>query len=532
KILNRGFYSLLLLAQALGNQEIPDCELSVLSTGVHSITGDEQICPEKATILGPCRVITQEYAGIRCRNIDIVLPEAGSQHESMLLRLLSGELGARIQESVVALRGSSRWIQTFEAMELADEQSIPTVLRPGGVYLITGGLGGIGLIMASYLARVAHARLVLVGRSELPPRHEWSRILDEQGDSDGPGWRLRTLQKLEQQGAEVLTIKADVTDEDQMRGAIQQTLARFGTIHGVLHTAGLPGVGLMQVKQPASAAQVLAPKVVGTRLLTRLIQEHSQLTLDFLVLFSSITSVTGGPGQVDYCAANAYLDACAHQSYQGINTVVSVDWSEWQWNAWGAGLAGYDAESQQFFRTQREIFGISAEEGAESLMRILGSTVQRMVVSPQPFQALLDLSATLTASTVLQRTREQQQSRTRHPRPNLGSTYVPPGNDLERRIASIWEDLLGIDGVGINDNFFELGGNSLIGLDLVARLKKALQIETLAAYAIYESPSIGALARAIAQGESDQASSTSSGDRGERRRVALKRRMSSSARGN
>ncbi len=145
---------------------------------------------------------------------------------------------------------------------------------------------------------------------------------------------------------------------------------------------------------------------------------------------------------------------------------------------------------------------------------------------------MLDFSATLTASTVLQRTREQQQSRTKHPRPNLGSTYVPPGNDLERHITSIWEDLLGIDGVGVNDNFFELGGNSLIGLDLVARLKKALQIETLAAYAIYESPSIGALVQAIEQRETDQVSSTNSADRGERRRVALKRRMSGSARSN
>ncbi|HEU5378051.1 MAG TPA: SDR family NAD(P)-dependent oxidoreductase [Ktedonobacteraceae bacterium] len=523
--LNKGFYSLLLLAQALGNLEIPHCDLNVLSNNIHDITGHEHICPEKATILGPCRVITQEYATIRCRNIDIALPETGSQQEKALLRSLSNEIMAKSQESVIALRGQARWVQSFEAMELTAEEHASTPLRQRGVYMITGGTGGIGLIMASYLAQAVNARLVLVGRTELPPRQEWPHILASQGDSAGLGWKIRIVQNLEQQGTELLIVQADVTNEEQMRDAFQQALSTFGTLHGILHTAGMPGVGLMQIKSPATAAQVLAPKVAGTRLLTRLVQGYPELSLDFLALFSSITSVTGGPGQVDYCAANAFLDAYAHCTYPQFGTVVAVDWSEWQWNAWEAGLAGYDAESQQFFRMQRQTFGITAEEGTEALMRILNSSIPHVVVSPQPFQALLDLSTTLTASTVLQRTREQQQGRTKHPRPDLASTYVPPRNDLERQIAAIWEDLLGIASVGVNDNFFDLGGNSLIGLDLVARLKKALQIDTLAAYVIYEAPSISALALVIEQGQAAPASTTNS-DRGARRRDALRRRMS------
>src|SRR5204863_6607950 len=140
--------------------------------------------------------------------------------------------------------------------------------------------------------------------------------------------------------------------------------ATFGTLHGVLHAAGIPASGIMQLKTPEMAASVLAPKVEGTRVLAKVL-EH--IPLDFLVLFSSMSSATGGgPGQVDYCAANAFLDAYAHRYSSEHGRTVALDWSEWQWNAWEEGLSGYPSEAQQYFRGRREHFGISFEEGCEA----------------------------------------------------------------------------------------------------------------------------------------------------------------------
>ena len=231
-----------------------------------------------------------------------------------------------------------------------------------------------------------------------------------------------------------------------------------------------------------------------------------------------------GPGQVDYCAANAFLDAYARQHFAQHGMTVAINWGEWKWNAWEAGLAGYDAGAQTFFRENRQRFGIAFEEGAEALTRILSCRLPQVVVSTQDFRAMAELSKSFTAAAMLQKARQSHQIRTVHPRPNLGSSYIAPKNEAERKIAAIWEELLGISEVGVNDNFFELGGNSLIGIDLIARLRKDFSIETIPSYVLYEAPTVSAMGQYL-----DQSKTTVSvevrHERGEKRRESLKHRM-------
>jgi acyl transferase domain-containing protein/acyl carrier protein len=523
-MLAKGFYSLLALAQTLGDLALDDaCEITVISNELQNVTGGERLCPEKATIIGPCRVIPQEYPTLSCRSIDICLPESGSWQEEALAQQLWEELIAdsSVVESMVALRGESRWVQAFEAAALCDRQARGACLREGGVYLITGGLGGIGLALAAHLVRTLHAKLALLSRRGLPPCQEWPRILMEQGDIAGVGRQIRQVQMLEEAGAEMLIVAADVADEAQMRAAVQQTITAFGALHGVIHAAGVPGSGLMQLKSPEAAGRVLAPKVRGTLVLERVLVG---LPLDFLVLFSSITAITGGPGQVDYCAANAFLDAYARGRGTRNGLTVAIDWSEWQWDAWEEGLLGYGEEARAFFKAHRQKFGISFEEGTEALRRILSYRLSNVVVSPQDFQAMVTLSRSFTTTSVLEKERQGQQGRELHPRPALGSSYVPPRSDLERQIAAVWEELLGITPVGVNDNFFELGGNSLMGVDLMTRLRKALRADSLAAYVLYEAPTVSALAHYVEQGRETQFVEERH-ERGEKRRESLKQRM-------
>jgi phthiocerol/phenolphthiocerol synthesis type-I polyketide synthase E len=334
-----GFHSLLYLAQALGEQllTLSPAEVSaesglnicVVSNHLHEVTGEEELCPEKATLLGPCRVISQEYQNIICRSIDVMLPPAGSkQTEKLIADLLAEATAVDDRTAVVAYRGRHRWVQDFTQLRLDEAEGRPASLRDEGVYLVTGGLGGIGLELARYLAAAARARLVLVGRTPMPAREEWDGWLATHGEGDEIGQRILKLRAIEEAGGQVFVAAADVADEAQMSDLLAEARRRFGPINGVIHAAGVPGGGIIQLKTEEMAARVLAPKVAGTRVLERLLADEP---LDFFVMCSSRSSVLGGFGNVDYCAANAFLDAFAHyRRAQGDQSVISIDWDAWQ----------------------------------------------------------------------------------------------------------------------------------------------------------------------------------------------------------
>jgi len=459
--LERGFYSLLALTQALGDRGVDSCRIDVVSSGMQEVVGTEALIPARAAVIGPVKIIAQEYPNFSSRSIDITLPVDIGQ--------LGAVLSSQDDEDIVALRGAFRWVQRFDPMRL-ERCSGPGRLREGGVYLITGGLGGIALGLAEDLARLK-ARLVLVGRNAR---------------------RTAAVDRLEALGAEVLVQQADVTELRQIEAAVQAALERFGTIHGVLHTAGVPGIGLMQLKARETAAAVLRPKVQGTLALARALEG---IELDFLVLFSSITSATGGgPGQVDYCAANAFLDAFARQAARQNRPVTAISWGEWQWDAWQEGLQGFPEEVRRYFIANRRHYGISFADGADALRRILANPLPHVFVTTQDLPAMVEGSRKSSAASMLEKLDEQRRAQPRHPRPDIGVSYIAPSDGLEQKIAEIWGRALGIETVGVNDNFFDLGGNSLIGIDVIAKLRKERGTAGLPSYVLYEAPTVGALA--------------------------------------
>lgn len=167
-------------------------------------------------MLGPCKVIPQEYPNITCRSIDVVIPKFENQKEKLIDQLIN-EVQAQETDLVIAYRGHHRWIQTFKAVHL-DETVEEMRLRDGGIYLIVGDLvKGLGPMFVEYLAQIARAKLILIGNLDIPERHEWE-------------------QPLEELGTEFLMIEADVANEKQMQAAINQAYERFGQIHGVFYS--------------------------------------------------------------------------------------------------------------------------------------------------------------------------------------------------------------------------------------------------------------------------------------------------------
>jgi hypothetical protein len=291
----------------------------------------------------------------------------------------------------------------------------------------------------------------------------------------------------------------------------------------VIHAAGVPAMGLMQFKRPEELDQVLAPKVAGTLAVAEALRigRPDEIHLDFLVLFSSITSATGGgPGQVDYCAANAYLDAYAHRLAATGRRVSSVNWGEWTWNAWEEGLAGYDEALQKFFRENRARFGIGFDEGWRSMLRALATNETRVVVSTQGFPTVVLGSARFTLEAVT--SPAGAASGERHPRPELVTFYQEPSGKLEETIAEVWCDSLRLDRVGVQDNFFELGGNSLLGVNIVAALRREFELDELPPHILYEAPTVAALAKVIESAAlGEQPASTE--DEGSQVRAQLRR---------
>ncbi|MBP0011794.1 MAG: SDR family NAD(P)-dependent oxidoreductase [Roseofilum sp. SBFL] len=315
-----GFFSLLEIARGLGKYKWSQpLQITAVTNNMQSVTAEEMVYPERATVLGAVKVIPLEYPKFICRSLDFDL--AALQNSDRAAEQLWAELTA--SDSICAYRQNQRWVQTFTPVTLEPTAKSPRI-KEGGAYLITGGLGGIGLSLARYLATTAKAKLLLVGRSALPPREEWDAWQGE----ETIGEKIRAVRELESLGAQVTVAGADVCDRSAMEKAIGEFRDRCGALHGIIHAAGVPGGGVIQRKTRETAREVLAPKVGGTLVLDEIVKD---VPLDFFVLCSSLVSIKGGFGQVDYTAANAFLDAFARYKTAADGTfTVAINWDAWQ----------------------------------------------------------------------------------------------------------------------------------------------------------------------------------------------------------
>jgi acyl transferase domain-containing protein/acyl-CoA synthetase (AMP-forming)/AMP-acid ligase II/acyl carrier protein len=513
--LEHGFYSLLFLAQAIGHQGYGDpLRIHAVSGNACDVVGGDLLHPLQATLLGPCRVIPQEYPNVSCRMIDVDLAGVSGGWEGVADELVA-EMTAAMTQDRVAYRGRYRWMQSFEPMPLLPAPARPTRLRDRGVYLITGGLGGLGLAIAEHLVQTVRARLVLVSRSPFPAREEWAAWRIRHGAADSTSERIGRLEELESLGAEILVASCDVTDRVGLAEVIERAKARFGGIQGVVHAAGVPGEGLIQRKERSQAAAVLSPKVRGTLVLNELLRTEA---VDFLVLFSSSSSITGGLGEVDYCAANAFLDAFSHSlAGQAAAFTIAINWGPWQWDAWQDTLLQGLPEVREQVRQMRSEFGISFEEGRHAFARVLDGQHRQVAVLTQGLAALVAQARGLTTESFLDSLDKARSARPRFTRPNLKNPFVAPTGAVERELAEVFQDLLGVDQVGVHDAFFELGGNSLIGLQLVARVQKKLEVQLTIAD-LFAAPTVRSLAAVIGRPAEEAPPFDASRDRGRLRR--------------
>jgi len=224
-----------------------------------------------------------------------------------------------------AWRGYQRFAPEAHALPLREGQDLK--VRKDGAFVITGGLGGLGLVVAQYLASFDGARIALLSRAGLPERNDWAALLAREDVEERTKKRIRSVLELEALGAVIDVIAVDVTSEQALKAVLADLHQRWGSIHGVVHAAGVLEDELMASKSVEAAHRVLDPKVKGTLALWSALDP---VELDFLWLYSSVSARAGLPGQVDYTAANAFLDAFACQQAARGYPVVSLGWGPWQ----------------------------------------------------------------------------------------------------------------------------------------------------------------------------------------------------------
>lgn len=455
-----GFYSLMFLSQALGKHAADaDILIDIVSSGLHKVVGNEELVPEKATVLGACAVIPEEHKSVRCRNVDLAADSVGPRELNALIE----ELLNPAADGPIAFRHGQRWVQTFDPVKLVGPVQSP--VREGGVYLITGGLGGVGLAIARLLARTPRVKLALLGRTALPDQQQWRVLLETDHLAVATKGKIRAALELQQTGAEVMVVTADVANPEQVAAAIANVRERFGSVNGVIHAAGVPGGGTLQRKTKQVADAVFAPKVSGTSNVYASVQGPA---LDFFVCCSSLATVLAGPEQSDYCGANAFLDSFAQFHENRTNTkMISINWDAWRES--GMSIAAPIPEGKQQHLQRALKHGITDEEGGEAFLRVLASGLPQVVVSTRDLDILL-------------RQRQKQQKAPQpefvaHPRPDLAVEYAAPRNNVDRAVINIWRELLGVEQIGINDDFFELGGHSLLATQLLVRLREDMKVE-------------------------------------------------------
>ncbi|MCP4660007.1 MAG: SDR family NAD(P)-dependent oxidoreductase, partial [bacterium] len=474
---DRGFYSLLFLVQALAGRGMTDpMAMAVATTGAWEVVGGEALDPERTIVLGPCRVIPQEYPHLSCRAVDLP-PPAGDADEAWLAEQLIAELAGPRGEPVVAYRGRFRWTQHF-VPHPASTRGDGLRPRDGGVYLITGGLGRVGLVLAEALARGAReVKLVLTGRREIPAR------------------KIRGLGELEALGAEVLPRAVDVADREAMARLLTEVHERFGALHGVIHAAALTGAGALvpvgTADREACEVQFL-PKITGARVLAELLDGAE---LDYCMLISSLSTVLGGLGFAAYSAANHFLDAFAQaRSRSSRFPWVSVGWEAWRFDA-------EDAAPATALGAAVRGLAVRPDEGRAAMEHLLtGEALPQVLISTVD---LAERAAHWAAAAEAAQEKIEAEGELPAPGPagdrrDLQVAYVGPRNGLERQLAGVWSKLLGIAEIGIHDNFFELGGHSVLATQVVARLRRELRREVPLA-TFFAHPTVAGLAAELAE---------------------------------
>ncbi len=437
--LGLGFFSLLNIFQSFEFNK--KTSVYVVSKGMYRVYGHEQVYPEKSLMLALIKTMSQENINTDCFYIDM--------DESTKTGVLLAQFNHLHSAREIALRNNKRWERGYERVSVGTGGER---LKDNGVYLITGGLGNIGLSFADYLTRQYNAKVILVGRTAIPDEKQWDSILQNKTDKNYN--RVLQLHKFKEDKREFKIFEANAADPAEMKKIVAECEAAWGKINGVIHAAGITGAELSRTIShitPEECYEQFEPKINGTRVLYDLFKDYG---LDFMLLMSSLSPILGGLGYTVYAAANYYLDGFFESLDEEMRDfLICVNWETWDFKF-------DETESVSKLGESNSMLAIPEEESYRILERLLPHRGNHFVVSSGDLALRIDkwvgLSSVKTADEVAATALEGKTSfgGPSKTRPHLLTPYQEAETDIQKKLLAIWTDFFGISDIGVLDNFF------------------------------------------------------------------------------
>ncbi|HYG09226.1 MAG TPA: SDR family NAD(P)-dependent oxidoreductase, partial [Pyrinomonadaceae bacterium] len=399
-----GLFSLLWLVQALASSTAPatvgsqpvaatvesepaPVQLYFISRHAQASRPRTLLAPQHATVPGLLKSLSAELPWLRVRHLDLET-EAVEASADTVLR----EMRAVKGEAEVSYRGGERLAPRLERLRMSAEPCVREAFAPGALYLMTGGLGGVGSYLAAELMRRYGVRLLLVGRRRIPEREGW----EAEAARGGEGAKLvKRVKELEQSGGEWMYRVADVCDGAALRAAVREAEAEYGErLRGVLHLAGEEGVEKhwremdehWAVKQSEERMEeALRAKVYGTREVYELVREYGGECE--VVLFGSVNGIFGAATYGGYAAANSYQEGASvyEREAGGVGESRNYSWTVWGGRGMSEGMGEYVREvvEGRGYEVMRE------EEGLWSLIGMQRRGQQNVIVGLNPSNPLV-----------------------------------------------------------------------------------------------------------------------------------------------
>jgi acyl transferase domain-containing protein/acyl carrier protein len=322
-----GAFTVLRLVKALAEYDTVKPRLFLVTANAQPVPGTRLSAVDQAAVWGLGRVIghqelSEYWGGLIDIDLDTDLDtDAALDPESTASRMCEHLLGDGAEDQI-AIRGSMTFVPRLRLCDTLTKP-FPTKLTPDATYVVTGGVGALGRAVAGYLAEHGARHITLLNRSAIPPRDRWA-VLTEDDQHHATVSMIRAVERL---GARITTASVDVADVEQVSAWLHDHARHGGRpIRGIVHAAGSVADQLLVNMSEDDYAKVVRPKITGARVLHDAFKDHD---LEFFVMFGSAGSTIASPGQGNYAAANAFLDAFAHfRQAQGL-PALTIGWGPW-----------------------------------------------------------------------------------------------------------------------------------------------------------------------------------------------------------
>lgn len=463
-----GTYSLFYITRALVKMNFKqNINLFLLSMYANEITGTEKrINPENAPLLSMAKVIKKEVSNIVCKAIDI--------DEDTTIDEIIMELMCTNDITQVAYRNGLRYVEEFGHQDFEKSKSNPIELKENGVYIITGGFGGIGLETAKFLSKKHKVKLVLLNRSQIPDREKWQEII-EANEEISICKKIKIIKGIEATGSQIQCYSVDISKADDVQAVIESIRKEYGQINGVIQGAGVSKDEFLVNRKFEIFENILNPKIKGTWILDKLTEKDN---LDFFVMYSSVATIFSTASQGDYVAANAYMDSfSAYRRKQGKKTL-TINWTTWQ----ETGMAAESGHAiDTIFKT------LPTETAIKGLEEMLNKDINKVLIGEINYEGvglyLLEGSKVKLSSEIKSIMEEYKgksnkiKSSKAKSSQNNGEVKLLGKNDgkyteIEKKIAEICNEILGFNEIDIHDNFFELGADSILLIKIQSQVEE------------------------------------------------------------